>query len=556
MSPNLPPFRILLIEDNEQDREFFCENLLQFQDHDYSFAEGETGKNAAELCRSVNPDCLILDYELPHSNGLKVLADLLDQDGFPSYPVVMLTGRGNERTAVESLRLGAQDYIVKGEVSPEGIHRAIHNAHERFHLARDLRRKNAELEESNRQLRSLQEVTAALSAGAHLSDVAKILVEQGRENVGADTAIVLRRGDGDEINVLATHGYDAAVIKEWRPQLFRASLPVADALLNGREYFYETPASMRRDFPDVARVESLRNLGSFIALPLRQRDKIVAAVGFGFRPERGFDTQERVYLSVLLRLCADALERAGLYEEEIRRKEELGKSVQLREEFLSIASHELKTPLTALKLQLQLARRGINPDTGFQPEARRTAGFFDSALRQVSRLTDFINDLLDVSRITAGKLVLERERVDLCRLAEEVAANFHGQLEKSGNKLRIEADDSCEVLGDPFRIEQVLNNLFSNAVKYAPGTEIVITIKKDSSDVKVEFRDNGPGIPADRLPFIFDRYERATSNQRISGLGLGLYITHQLVEAQQGSIHAESSDGLGTAFIIQLPRAA
>lgn len=550
------PFRILLIEDNELDREFFREGLAEFNDRIYEFAEKETGKNAAEVCREFAPDCVILDYNLPHSDGLKILSELRTADGRPSYPVVMLTGRGNERTAVEAMQLGAQDYLVKEGLSAANLHRAVHNANERFHLTNDLQRKNTELEESLRQLRMLQEITAALSAGAHLADVAKILVEKGREIVGADTAIVLRAHEGQEVKVLAHHGYQEQDIQRWQPRLPEGTLPVADALLRGKEYFFEEPAQMHNLFPLMREVGPLRALQSFIALPLRQRDGIVASVGFGFKKPRGFEENEKVYLNMLLRACAEALERASLFEEEILRKEELARTVHIREEFLSVASHELKTPLTALKLQLQLARRGFNPETGFQPEARRTAAYFDSALRQVARLSAFIDDLLDVSKINAGKLVLERQTINLCRLVEEVSANFEEQLQKSGNQLEIKAEAECLVVGDPFRIEQVLNNLFSNAIKYAPGSRIVLQLVKDPEKVRLEFQDCGPGIPLDRLPFIFDRYERATSNHRISGLGLGLYITKQLVEAQEGSIEVESAEGSGTAFILRLPKSA
>lgn len=550
-----PPFRILLIEDNEHDREFFRESLSQFSDYHYDFCEGATGKNAAQLCADFKPDCLLLDYNLPQSDGLRILKELRDEKGRPTVPVVMLTGRGSEMVASESIRLGAQDYLVKDGITPAGLHRAVHNAHDRFHLANNLQLKNQELEESLHQLKMLQEITAALSAGAHLSDVAQILVEKGRVIVGADTAIVLRR-DGDEVKVLASHGYSEEDLLQWQPRLPESTLPVADALLRGREYYFDGPQAMHEAFPLMQQVAPLQKLQSFIALPLRQRSSVVASVGFGYRRPRAFDENEKVYLNILLRTCADAVERASLYEEEIKRKEELGRTVQLREEFLSIASHELKTPLTALKLQLQLARRGINPETGFQPEAKRTATYFDSALRQVARLSSFIEDLLDVSRIRAGKLVLESERIDLCHLVTEVAGNFREQLQKSGNLLTIAGEEECMVMGDPFRIEQVLNNLFSNAIKYAPGVPIDLRFTREENRVKLEFHDRGPGISPDRLPFIFDRYERATSNQRISGLGLGLYITRQLVEAQAGSIDVASGAGAGTTFVVYLPAAA
>ncbi len=243
---------------------------------------------------------------------------------------------------------------------------------------------------------------------------------------------------------------------------------------------------------------------------------------------------------------------------EARRKaetlaEELQEAVYAREEFLSIASHELKTPLTSLQLQLQLTRSRIDPQLQKAPSPEKLVSMVEGFARQLDRLTRLIEDLLDVTRIRAGKLSFKFEEFSVEELLAEVTDRFSEQLKVARCGLEVEVAPGLRVAWDRFRIEQVLVNLISNAIKYAPGEPIRISIGAEGDQARLVVRDSGPGIRQERQAKIFERFERATSARNISGLGLGLFIAREIVKGHQGSIRVESTEGQGAAFIVELP---
>ncbi|RZA07613.1 MAG: response regulator, partial [Proteobacteria bacterium] len=309
------PFRILLVEDNDADRSYFRECLEEINDRPYTFLESPSGRDTLSLCRHFRPHCLILDYNLPQSNGLKVLEELQDEFQRPLYPVVMLTGKGSEKIAVNAMRLGAQDYIVKTEINPESLHRAIHHACDRFQLEKDLRIRTEELESANAQLRDLQSITSALSAGAHLADVARILINQVRISLKADTALVLRQPENGALEVLARSGYRETDFADPSGGA-EVIAPVARALSEGKALVFTNHENTREAFPLVVEVEVLRKTVAFVAAPLRLNDKSLAALGLGFIQPRTLTPSELVYLDLMLRQCSEAVARANLYEEE------------------------------------------------------------------------------------------------------------------------------------------------------------------------------------------------------------------------------------------------
>ncbi|MGZ3652060.1 MAG: ATP-binding protein [Bdellovibrionota bacterium] len=228
-------------------------------------------------------------------------------------------------------------------------------------------------------------------------------------------------------------------------------------------------------------------------------------------------------------------------------------ATRLRDEFISIASHELRTPITSLKLQTQLTRRTLSQDGMSQLPLDRLGKFFRNTDIQISRLSRLVEDMLDVSRINIGKFMVNREEFDLEIVIREVVDQFSSQLASSGNRVEISVGP-CVGRWDRYRLEQVLNNLITNAIRYAPGALIRIVVEQCSDRVRIIFCDEGPGIAKEKVSKIFDRFERATTGFGITGLGLGLYICRQIVEAHGGTIQAESDTGSGVRFVLELPR--
>jgi signal transduction histidine kinase len=227
-------------------------------------------------------------------------------------------------------------------------------------------------------------------------------------------------------------------------------------------------------------------------------------------------------------------------------------AVRLRDEFLSIASHELRTPLTSLQLAIQSL--GQRLAQGMDAERVRAAVALSA--RQIKRLAGLVEMLLDVSRIQAGRLELNPMIVDLRALVEEVVTHLGDQIAQSGSTLTMRPAQAAQpVVGqwDPYRLEQVVTNLLTNALKFGCDNPIEISIDIESQLARLSVTDHGIGIPADVQAHLFERFHRGVSSRHYGGLGLGLYITRTIVEAHCGRISVSSEVGQGSTFRVELP---
>jgi signal transduction histidine kinase len=234
----------------------------------------------------------------------------------------------------------------------------------------------------------------------------------------------------------------------------------------------------------------------------------------------------------------------------VERAELLATSLRQRDEFLSVASHELRTPLTAMKLWVQRVDRLSDDDRERVPPRMLDAHAKIAA--QVARLETLVDELLDVSRLLEDRLRLEVAPVQLDQVAREVVNRF--ELEAARLECAIECDlEPTEGEWDRSRLDQIATNLLSNALKYAPGRPIAVSVHGTADEARLSVRDRGIGIaPADQAR-IFDRFERLPGSKRLWGLGLGLWITRRLVETMGGRIEIESRPGEGSTFTVILP---
>jgi signal transduction histidine kinase len=234
--------------------------------------------------------------------------------------------------------------------------------------------------------------------------------------------------------------------------------------------------------------------------------------------------------------------------QERARAESLLESVRARDEFLAVASHELKTPLTAFQLQLDAIERGLSELSG-----QRVGERLVSARRSVQRLAHLIETLLDVSQLATGRLQLALARVDLSALVREVVTDIEEEARRLGTPLlsRIESPVAGHV--DPERIAQVVQSLLSNALKFGQGQPVEIVLRCEERQALLTVVDHGIGIRPEDRKRIFERFERAVSTRHYGGLGLGLWVTRQVVEAHQGAIRVEETPGGGATFEILLP---
>jgi PAS domain S-box-containing protein len=224
-------------------------------------------------------------------------------------------------------------------------------------------------------------------------------------------------------------------------------------------------------------------------------------------------------------------------------------AVQQRDEFLAVAAHELRSPLTALQLKLQSSLEKLKELPGAP-----LVGRLERALRHTDRLSQLIERLLDVSRIVNGKLELRREPADLAQLVHQLVEDFHEQAAAAGCEIRLRASGDASGTWDHLLLRQVVVNLLSNAVKFAAGKPVEIGVEDAGASVRLTVADHGPGISRADAERIFDRFERAVSIRHYAGMGLGLFIVRHIVERHGGAIAIDQTPGGGASFVIELPR--
>jgi PAS domain S-box-containing protein len=228
----------------------------------------------------------------------------------------------------------------------------------------------------------------------------------------------------------------------------------------------------------------------------------------------------------------------------------LAENVRVRDEFISIASHELKTPISSLTLQIQMIERELSRGGGHY-STEQLAEFVALFNRQIHRLTELVETMLDVSRISAGRLTLDFQRTDLANLVREVVTHLRARYQPS--EIRMDVPEHLWLEADHGRLVQVVENLVTNAIKYGQGRPIQVCVLMQDDQALLVVEDHGLGIAPEFVERIFDRFERAISARNISGLGLGLYIARQIVEAHHGRVTVKSELGQGSVFTVNLP---
>lgn len=291
-------------------------------------------------------------------------------------------------------------------------------------------------------------------------------------------------------------------------------------------------------------------LGRKISAPILGLAKSAKDLGQG-RPLQEINTSLKEAIDVNAALILAAIER-GDNEQKIQQLySKAQEAIKLRDTFLSVASHELKTPITTLQLQFQMIDRMIRKkDLIPRQELEKP---FIRMLGQLKRLTLLIDDLLDVTRINSGKMEYRPERFDLVPFVQDIVQQLEGEALKVGSTISISGSEEIVGTWDKHRLEQVIVNLITNAIKYGNSRPISIKVLEHDGSALIEVHDRGLGIPADQITKIFERFERVGDTKHISGLGLGLWIVKKILEGLGGSIEVASQVGVGSVFTVRIP---
>jgi signal transduction histidine kinase len=293
---------------------------------------------------------------------------------------------------------------------------------------------------------------------------------------------------------------------------------------------------------DDEQFEVLRPLGlrSVIRAPLVARGRVLGVVTLARTHGDLYDEDDLALAAELGRRAALAFDNARLY----KRAHD---AIALRDEFLALASHELNTPLTPLKMQLDVLRRG-----GLSHE--RANEKLDAAAREVTRLSRIVADLLEVARIGEGSFSLAPERFDLAVLVDDVVVRTAEQAQRAASPVRVHAERPCFGTWDRTRIDQVVSNLLSNAIKFGNRHPVDLELTCDERTARLVVRDRGIGIAAEQHERIFQRFARAASSRHYGGFGLGLWMVQRIVELSGGTVSVESEPQHGSSFTVELPR--
>jgi len=281
---------------------------------------------------------------------------------------------------------------------------------------------------------------------------------------------------------------------------------------------------------------------SCISAPLMMQGELLGAISFLAPPERH-------YMEADLKLVEELAHRVELAMTNARLFQQAKDALQARDQFLSIAAHEIRGPVAGLHLAVQT----LNRHAVLTASAHRALSVIEREDRRISRLVD---ELLDVSRMRQGLVHFELEEVDLTEVTREVAARLTTEITKSGSTLSVTAEPGIIGFWDRLRLEQLVTNLLTNAAKFGQGKPIEINVTATPDVAHWSIRDQGIGIADEKQRMIFEPFERAVSGRHYGGLGLGLYIVRRIVEGLGGTIRVESRPGEGTAFSVELPRHA
>ncbi|MBX5483918.1 MAG: response regulator [Myxococcaceae bacterium] len=535
---------VLMLEDDPLDAELIRE-AVACDDLQFEFTRVDTRLEFVQALESRPWDLILADQQLPSFDGLSALK--LAQRIRPETPFLVVSGVLGEELAVHVLKSGATDYVLKDHLDRllPSVRRAFREAE-----AREERRR------AEQALRFVAEASAELAASI---DYFTTLHTAARLPVPflADWSL-LCVVEEDEVLYPAASWHKNPALRDVVETFVGRGLGEIGPLPFAREMAAVGiplllpeigPEELRRAGPEpqiAARLEAA-GFSSLMVVPVRTRRRMLGALTLvSGKNGRRFRADDLSLAEDLARRIALALDAARLHHD-------LQMADRRKDEFLAMLAHELRNPLAPILTAMELARHAGTTD----PQLRRAHAVVERQARHMVRL---VEDLLDVSRITRGKVELRRERVDLRQILENAVQTSRPVIEHRQHTLEILLpEEPIPVDADPARLEQVVTNLLNNAARYTePGGNITLRGWVDGGEACISVKDTGVGIPHDMLRRVFDLFVQVNPglDRSKGGLGLGLTLVRRLVEMHGGSVIAQSDGpGAGSVFVVRLPLA-
>jgi len=539
----------ILIVDDQPDNLYVLRRLLRGQS--YAVLEAASGAEALRIAGEHRPDLILLDVMMPEMDGFEVVRRLREDAATRPIPMVLLTANApDERLKIQGLNLGADEYLTQ----------PINNNELLARVEALLRTKRAqdELLARNAQLSALLDIVQASTSTLELTEVGRRLIERTLSALEIEAGGIWLH-EGDALVCLAQRGYSSAAIEE-RVRIPLAESRVSKIVMERQQAVFGPTAELYGPGSALA-----RETKTTMVLPLLHRGEAHGVLHLGTTAERTFEGDQLAFLGAIANAAAVAVQNARLFEESQRQRQQLEQLDLEKDEFISIIAHELKNPLASIKGYAGLLQRRAKKD-GAAPASFKG---LDVIEQQANRMNLLLDQLRDVSQIGMDRFEIEPALLDMVDLTQRVALDMQATTSNHRLLLDVRSDTRLLANADEFRMAQVLANLISNAIKYSPdgGDVEIMVAPRDEPPcmferpagrwVIVTVKDNGIGIPADVQERLFQRFFRAPNAKgRISGMGLGLYITREIIQRHDGCMWLESEEGNGSLFGVALPLAS
>ncbi|MEW5848423.1 MAG: ATP-binding protein [Myxococcota bacterium] len=518
---------ILMVDDRAENRRALAAIL---DDPSYRLVEAASGSEALKAVLREDFALVLLDVRMPEMDGFEVAGLLGRLERTRNLPIIFLTAEAaDEEDMFRGYTTGAVDYLVK-PLRPEVVRTKVATFARLFRQREEIRVQGERLRAVERREQALLLEQERVAGERKLQ--AALMEFRSTLDAVLDAVCIFDAGD---LNVLYANEGVSALLGVDRAQLLNQ--PVTEVLRGPAGAALRERIDSLRDGPKATRFETEVVRADNTRVPAELLLQHIADVGR------------------FVAVAHDITERKRTQEELARLYAEAKAALNIRDEFLAAASHELKTPLTALTMQLHVLQRRLlsrGKDEGGLTEEEIDARFKRST-RSLMKLKDLIDELMDVGRISGGWMQLTRTEVDLASLVREVAEHFGDEFTRAGSELTLRVDGPILGAWDGPRLLQVITNLVSNALKYGLGKPVEVTVEQVGPLARLIVRDHGIGIALEDQARIFERFERAVSGRHYGGLGLGLFIAYRIVAAHGGTIRVESTPGEGSAFIVELP---
>jgi signal transduction histidine kinase len=529
--------RVLVVDDDDVDR-MAVRRSLKASGIDAEITEAGDATAALDCMHSSRYDCALFDFRMPGSDGLELLRRMR-ADGI-STPVIMLTGFGDEQTAVELMKAGASDYLPKNTLTPERLAQSV-RAVLRIHQAEvEAGRAEDQLRHYATQLKSLAEAAIEINSTLAADAMLQVATENARRILHA------RRAQTQLTEETLSSGAMRGLSLQQAAAIWHAAEKEEQAVTSWTDVTMEMPA-MTPGLADADAVDALvagYDGDNAIAAPLVGRNgRTLGVIQLWEKKDGRFNDSDQAVLTQLAQMCSVALENARLYKS-------AQDATRARDDLVAIVSHDLRNPVHTINMAAAFLLE-IAPPVDRRVTSRRQIEAIQRAAQRANRL---ISDLLDVAKIQVGGLAVELASVEVGSLVQEAYESASPMASSKKLTLDRSIDESLPpVSADRDRVLQVFGNLLGNAIKFTPsGGHVTIRAEHDGAEAKFSVCDTGPGIPPEHVPHVFDRYWQAKSTAKL-GTGLGLSIAKGIVEAHAGRIWVESEPGRGASFIFTLP---